>query len=93
MRSPDPRAEFIEDDGHGVSWDVKSFRSDIQGPGAFDLEASLVNMNKKLSNGINIIVNTAHLDPADLATLRRAIEERGWISRVLYEDGSLRPLP
>jgi hypothetical protein len=88
IRSPDPRAEFIEDGGSGTRWDVKSFRSLVGGRPAFRLQRAVLRIEEELEEGNNVIVNTAYLSPDDLTALRTAIHGRGWSSRVLYGDSS-----
>jgi hypothetical protein len=69
-------------------WDVKSFRSLIKNRPGFTLDDALLNIEKKLNRGVNVIINTAYLSESDLAALREAVHARGWSSRLLYGDSS-----
>jgi hypothetical protein len=78
VRSPAPEADLIEDGGAGQTWDVKSFRSDT-----FDLGKAMTSTADELRDGNNVIVNTAHLDPGQVADIQRDVEAQGWSDRVI----------
>jgi hypothetical protein len=88
IRSPNPRAEFIEDGGKGLRWDVKSFRSVVKNEPWFNLDDALQSIGKKLVDGVNVIIDTAYLSEADLTALRAAVREHGWSSQIIYGDSS-----
>ena len=83
VRDPTGAAEFIGSDGQ--AWDVKGFRSDFApAAGGFDLEVDVGKAEKELATGHNVIIDTGHLNQADLEALKLEIDRRGISDRVVY---------
>uniref|UniRef100_A0A4Y8PTV4 Uncharacterized protein n=1 Tax=Paenibacillus athensensis TaxID=1967502 RepID=A0A4Y8PTV4_9BACL len=90
VRDPqgDGGAEFI-DTTSGLKWDVKSFESYPNGhtspkKGAFTVENGMKSINKELSKGYNVIVDTRNLIPEQIDQLREAIQKAGIIDRIIW---------
>jgi hypothetical protein len=83
-RSPDPRADFVDEGGQ--AWDVKGFVSEPPAGegGAFVLERSIEKIGVKLERGVKVIVDTARMSPQHLAELRDAVTALSWDNQVVY---------
>jgi WXG100 family type VII secretion target len=79
VRSPDPQVDLVEDGGAGQSWDVKSFRRDN-----FDSGTTIKTIGQEIDAGHHVIINTAHLEPAQVAEIQRLVGARGWSGQVIF---------
>jgi hypothetical protein len=79
VRSPDPRADLIEDGGAGQSWDVKSYRA-----GDFAIDRIVADIADEIRSGCSVIVNTSHLDTGQVVQVRQAVSARPWAGRVIF---------
>lgn len=77
LRSTHPGEEFV--DGARRSWDVKAFRSNN-----FDLDTAMATMRRKLDGGIDVMMDSRHLNADQVAKLTDAVERAGWGRRVLW---------
>jgi hypothetical protein len=83
-RSPDPEADIR--DAHGQDWDVKSFNSQYRT--GFSLPRSADGIDRELSKGQNVIVNTENMSSSDVAALKAEGARRGWGDRVIYTNAN-----
>lgn len=74
-------AEFI--DANGQAWDVKAFRSDVTGRGAFELGEAMKKIKSEIALGENIMLDTRHLSADHIDALRTAIAQEGLVDNVL----------
>jgi hypothetical protein len=79
VRDPRPEGDFIEDNGAGQRWDVKSYRpNDSPQEIAADIEQELA------GGDTNVIVNEAHMTLEQIAQVRDLVAHQGWTDRVIY---------
>lgn len=70
-------------DGTGQAWDVKSFDSSFPPrQGGFTPARAIANVEKKLGQGTNVLVDTRWMKPADVQALKQAAVARNWGDRV-----------
>jgi hypothetical protein len=82
-RDPTGGADFIA--GDGKAWDVKrpeSGRPPAQG--GFDLATDSAKIDKSLSLGEDVVVDTGNMSASDLASLKAEGVTRGWGDRVQF---------
>ncbi len=78
-----PSPDFI--DGNGQKWDVKGFYSTTpSGQGAFQVNDAMQKINKEISRGENVILDTQNMTPAHIAQLRTAITNAGLDGNVVW---------
>jgi hypothetical protein len=80
IREPSGASDFI--DGHGQTWDVKSYRSDY--PNGYDFDIAMKQIGAELQTGENVILNTSKLSPVEAAELRSGVTGAGWSDRILF---------
>ncbi|HEY1933931.1 MAG TPA: hypothetical protein VGG99_18115 [Acetobacteraceae bacterium] len=82
-RDPAGQADFI--DGAGQKWDVKGFNSAYPPiGGGFDLQRDADKVDKSLTAGEHVMLDTGKLSPNDLQDLRDEGLRRGWGQRVKW---------
>jgi SPP1 gp7 family putative phage head morphogenesis protein len=83
VRDPTGAAEFI--DSTGQAWDVKGFRSDF-GPqqGGFELSRDMGKVERELTSGHNVIIDTQNMSESDIEAMKLEIESRGLGDRVVF---------
>lgn len=82
-RDPSGAAEFI--DARGVKWDVKGFNSGFPArQGGFSLARDAGKVEKSLSQGEHVMLDTSKMSAADVAALKAEGAARGWGARVLF---------
>jgi len=85
QRDPSGAADFI--DGNGTHWDVKGFNShQPKSQGGFDLATDAGKVDTSLSQGENVMVDTAQMTPSDVAALKAegAKPPHNWGNRVKF---------
>lgn len=83
-------ADFI-DTSSGQKWDVKSPVSHPNGhtsvrKGAFSVGRMMANVQKEISRGNNVILDTRRLTKSDRAAFKKAIIEAGLNDKVIWYD-------
>lgn len=82
-RDPSGKAEFIE--ASGQKWDVKAYNSNFAPKkGGFTLNKSMESINKSLSEGENVMVDTRNLSSSDLTLLKNEVLKQGLGDRVKF---------
>lgn len=82
-RDPTGGADFI--DGDGKPWDVKGFDSGHSpAQGGFDLATDAAKVDKSLSLGEDVMMDTGKMTAADTAALKAEGVKRGWGDRVKF---------
>lgn len=82
-RDPTGGADFIA--GDGKPWDVKRFESGRPpAQGGFDLATDSGKIDKSLSLGEDVMVDTGNMSASDLASLKAESVTRGWGDRVQF---------
>jgi RHS repeat-associated protein len=83
-RDPNPAGgEFIDADG--VKWDVKRFNSKFPPKkGGFDAARDMGKIEGEIGKGENVIVDTADMSPADVQTLKNAVNAKGLSDKVIF---------
>ena len=85
IRDPTGKAEFIEKNGIGQKWDIKSFNSNYPPrKGGFQLEKALNTIEKELSVGENVIVDTTSMSEEHINSLIEAINKLGLDNKIIF---------
>ena len=83
QRDPTGGADFI--DGSGKPWDVKGFDSGHSpAQGGFDLATDAGAVDKSLTLGEDVMLDTGKMSPADIASMKAEGIKRGWGDRVKF---------
>lgn len=83
IRDPTGAAEFI--DARGGKWDVKGFNSGFRpSKGGFDLGTDAGKVDKSLSEGESVMLDTSEMSLGDINTLKVEGAARGWGNTVVY---------
>ncbi|NWL88041.1 PrsW family intramembrane metalloprotease [Paenibacillus sp. 79R4] len=81
-RDPNPAgAEFI--DGNGVKWDVKGWHSKYA-PKGYSLDKAISDIEKSLSTGENVIIDTTKMYPEHIEEVRVQLQRLGLSDKVLW---------
>ncbi|WOO37829.1 hypothetical protein R2R35_04835 [Anaerocolumna sp. AGMB13020] len=82
VRDPSGKAEFF--DANGQAWDVKSFNSNFKPKkGGYTLESSLRSINKSLSEGEFVILDTSNLSSLHKAELLEKLSDLNLMDKIV----------
>lgn len=81
-RDPSGKAEFFDADGQ--AWDVKSFNSYYKPKqGGFTLQSAMRSINKSLSEGEHVILDTTNLSSQHLSELLVELEKQNLMDKII----------
>ena len=81
-RDPSGKAEFI--DANGQAWDVKSFNSNYKPKqGGFTLPSAMRSINKSLSEGEFVILDTTNLNIQHLSDLLEELKRQNLMDKII----------
>ena len=82
IRDPSGKAEFFDADGQ--AWDVKSFNSKYKPrQGGFTLQGAMRSINKSLSEGEYVIIDTTNLNAEHLSELLAELERQNLTDKII----------
>ncbi|MEC0240241.1 PrsW family glutamic-type intramembrane protease [Paenibacillus dokdonensis] len=82
VRDPNPAgAEFI--DAAGVKWDVKGWYSKYA-PKGYSLEKAISDIEKSISSGENVIIDTTKMFPEHIKEVSEAVKKLGLSDKILW---------
>jgi hypothetical protein len=89
VKAPRSREKLIEDitaENAKKGRKPPNFRPDKKIDGEFDLAKELKSIEDQVKGGEGVIVDTAKLNPADLAALKDAVTKAGLDGKVIYHE-------
>ena len=85
IRDPTGKAEFIENNGNGQKWDIKSFNSNYPPrKGGFKLERDFAKILNEIKQGENVIVETTNMSSEHINALKNEINKIGLKTNVIF---------